>query len=67
MQHLFTGIINGKIIDQRIGNNGFGYDPIFVADGYDTTFAELTLEEKSTISHRGIAVKKLIQFITSQK
>jgi XTP/dITP diphosphohydrolase len=67
MQHLFTGIINGKIIDQRIGHNGFGYDPIFVADGYDTTFAELTLEEKSTISHRGIAVKKLIQFITSQK
>ena len=62
-QHLFTGIINGKIIEERIGNNGFGYDPIFVADGYQKTFAELTLEEKSSISHRGIAVKKLIDFL----
>lgn len=62
-QHLFTGIINGKIIEERIGINGFGYDPIFVADGYTKTFAELTLEEKSTISHRGIAVKKLIHFL----
>ena len=61
-QHLFTGIINGKIIEERIGTNGFGYDPIFVADGYAKTFAELTLEEKSTISHRGIAVKELIFF-----
>ncbi len=57
MQHLFTGIIKGQIIDQRIGSNGFGYDPIFVADGYQKPFAELTLEEKSNISHRGIAVK----------
>ena len=67
MQHLFTGIIKGQIIDQRIGSNGFGYDPIFVADGYQKTFAELTLEEKSNISHRGIAVKKLIHFIHSQE
>lgn len=62
-QHLFTGIINGKIIEEKIGNNGFGYDPIFVADGYTKTFAELSIEEKSTISHRGIAVKKLVEFI----
>lgn len=62
-QHLFTGIINGQIIEKRIGTNGFGYDPIFIADGYEKTFAELTLEEKSTISHRGIAVKKLIDFL----
>jgi XTP/dITP diphosphohydrolase len=62
-QHLFTGIINGQIIEERIGTNGFGYDPIFVADGYQKTFAELTLEEKSNISHRGIAVKKLIDFL----
>ncbi len=67
MQHLFTGIIKGQIIDQRIGSNGFGYDPIFVADGYQKTFAELTLEEKSNISHRGIAVKKLIHFIHSRE
>ena len=62
-QNLFTGIINGKIIEEKIGTNGFGYDPIFVADGYEKTFAELTMEEKSTISHRGIAVKELILFL----
>ena len=62
-QQLFTGIINGQIIEERIGTNGFGYDPVFVADGYQETFAELTLEEKSNISHRGIAVKKLIDFL----
>ncbi len=62
-QNLFTGIINGKIIEEKIGTNGFGYDPIFVADGFDKTFAELSMEEKSTISHRGIAVKELILFL----
>ncbi len=62
-QNLFTGIINGKIIEEKIGTNGFGYDPIFVADRFDKTFAELTMEEKSTISHRGIAVKELILFL----
>lgn len=61
-QHLFTGIINGTIIEEKIGTNGFGYDPIFVADGYNKTFAELTMEEKSSISHRGIAVKQLVDF-----
>lgn len=65
-QNLFTGIINGKIIGEKIGTNGFGYDPIFVADGYEKTFAELTMEEKSTISHRGIAVKELILFLQKQ-
>ncbi|WP_396163734.1 non-canonical purine NTP diphosphatase, partial [Flavobacterium sp.] len=60
-QNIFTGIINGKIIEEKIGTNGFGYDPIFVADGYEKTFAELSMEEKSTISHRGIAVKQLIE------
>ena len=65
-QNLFTGIINGKIIKEKMGTNGFGYDPIFVADGYEKTFAELTMEEKSTISHRGIAVKELILFLQKQ-
>ena len=65
-QNLFTGIINGKIIDEKIGTNGFGYDPIFVADGFDKTFAELSMKEKSTISHRGIAVKELIHFLQKQ-
>ena len=61
-QHLFTGIVNGKIIENRIGDNGFGYDPIFVADGYSNTFAELSMEEKAAISHRGKAVKQLVDF-----
>ena len=62
-QTLFTGIIKGKIIEEKIGTNGFGYDPIFVANGYDKTFAELTIEEKSVISHRGLAVKQLVDFL----
>ena len=62
-QHLFTGIVNGKIIENRVGDNGFGYDPIFVADGYSKTFAELSMEEKAAISHRGKAVKQLVDFL----
>lgn len=62
-RQLFTGIINGNITEQKIGTNGFGYDPIFVADGYSKSFAELSIEEKSTISHRGIAVAQLITFL----
>lgn len=62
-QHLFTGIIDGTIIHERRGTNGFGYDPIFIADGYEITFAEMSMEEKSTISHRGKAVKQLISLL----
>ncbi len=64
-QQLFTGIIDGKIIHEKIGTNGFGYDPIFVADGYDKTFAELSIEEKSSVSHRGKAVRQLVHFLSS--
>ena len=62
-QELFTGIVNGTIITKKIGTNGFGYDPVFIADGYEKTFAELSMQEKATISHRGIAVQKLIEFL----
>lgn len=62
-QYLFTGIVNGQIIEEKKGANGFGYDPVFVADGYTKTFAELTMEEKSHISHRGIAVRQLVEFL----
>ena len=62
-QFLFTGIIKGKIIEEKIGSNGFGYDPIVVAEGYSQTFAELTIGEKSVISHRGLAVKQLVDFL----
>ncbi len=64
-QHLFTGIINGKITDIKKGENGFGYDPIFIAESYTKTFAELAMQEKASISHRGIAVKQLVSFINT--
>jgi XTP/dITP diphosphohydrolase len=66
-QQLFTGIISGKIIHEKIGLNGFGYDPIFVADGSNKTFAELSLQEKASTSHRGIAVAQLLAFLTKNK
>ena len=63
-QHLFTGIAKGKIIAQKTGNQGFGYDPIFQPDGFSETFAQLTLEQKGQISHRGKATKQLIDFLS---
>lgn len=64
-QHLFEGIVKGEITNKKSGNQGFGYDPIFQPVGFSTTFAEMTMEEKSVISHRGIAVKKLINFLSN--
>lgn len=63
-QHLFTGIVKGNIIKEKIGTQGFGYDPIFAAENDTRTFAQLSIEEKSIISHRGIAVKQLIDFLS---
>lgn len=62
-QQLFTGIVEGKIINERKGTNGFGYDSIFVAQGQHQTFAQLTLKEKSALSHRAIAFKQMIEFL----
>lgn len=62
-QHLFTGIAKGEITPGRKGNQGFGYDPVFKAEGDDRTFAELTMAEKAHISHRGKAVKQLVDFL----
>lgn len=59
----FTGICKGEITTKKHGGKGFGYDPIFKANGYDKTFAEISLEEKNTISHRGKAVEQLISFL----
>lgn len=61
-QYLFTGIIDGNITQERKGSNGFGYDPIFVPDGYDETFAQMAFEEKNQISHRAKAVMQMIDF-----
>lgn len=60
--HSFEGVAAGEILDKRTGTGGFGYDPIFKPSGFDKSFAELTLEEKNKISHRGKAVKALVQF-----
>ncbi len=60
--HYFEGICNGQIATQKIGEHGFGYDPIFIPEGYDTSFAALSKEIKNTISHRAKAVEKLIAF-----
>lgn len=62
-QHLFTGIIKGEISKEKIGNQGFGYDPIFKAEGYQHTFAQISLEEKASVSHRGIATRQLLEFL----
>lgn len=60
----FTGICRGEITKTKHGEKGFGYDPIFKAEGYDKTFAEIALEEKNTIGHRGKAVKQLVSFLS---
>jgi len=61
----FEGIICGNITHIRRGDNGFGYDPIFVPDGYKKTFAEMPFEYKNSISHRAIATKKLVKYLNS--
>lgn len=62
-EHLFEGIVEGRIIDREQGAEGFGYDPLFVPDGYDRTFAQMTTEEKNAISHRARAVRKLAAYL----
>lgn len=62
-QYLFNGICKGEILEQKQGEEGFGYDPIFKPYGYDKSFAEMSLVEKGNISHRGLAIKKLINFL----
>lgn len=62
-EHLFEGVIEGRIITEKRGTHGFGYDPIFVPEGETRTFAEMDMAEKATMSHRGRAVKKLVRFL----
>ena len=63
----FEGIINGEILLSKKGKNGFGYDPIFKPDGYQKSFAELSIDVKNKISHRALAINKLIDFIKKVK
>lgn len=62
-EHLFEGVCMGKITQSLSGKNGFGYDPVFIPDGSDITFAEMSLEEKNKFSHRKKAVEKLQVFL----
>lgn len=62
-QHLFTGIVNGVITTNKAGDKGFGYDPIFKPEGLDLTFAQISMDEKAKLSHRGRAVQQLIAFL----
>lgn len=62
-QYLFEGICTGAITESPLGEKGFGYDPIFQPSGYEITFAQMGLEEKNKISHRGKAVTKLVSFL----
>lgn len=62
-EFLFEGACRGEIIKEKRGEKGFGYDPVFVPEGYTKSFAELSSKEKNKISHRGIALQKFIQFL----
>ena len=70
VQHMIEGELHGKIIDDKRGNYGFGYDPIFVPDGYDITLAEMDMDEKNKISHRAKAIDKmklLLEILSNNK
>lgn len=64
-EHLFEGVVEGRILDHESGHEGFGFDPLFVPDGSERTFAEMSAEEKNAISHRGRAVRKLAAYLHS--
>ena len=59
----FEGVVEGKITEEKRGSNGFGYDPIFQPNGYASTFGQMSLKEKNKISHRSIAINKMVQYL----
>jgi len=65
-EHLFEGVVEGHIANFEAGCGGFGYDPLFVPDGFDVSFAEMTAGEKNAVSHRGRAVRKLAEFLKNR-
>ena len=65
--YFFEGVINGHILENPVGDQGFGYDPIFVPEGYEQSFAQMNMEQKNQISHRAIAMRKLIAFLKEQQ
>ena len=66
-QFLFNGICKGEILTKKHGEKGFGYDPIFQPQEYNQSFAEMSSEEKNKISHRGLAIQKLVNFLSEYK
>ncbi len=66
-ERIFTGRIGGKILFEPIGGKGFGYDPLFLPDGFDRTMAELEIEEKNRISHRGEALDAFREFLSGKE
>jgi XTP/dITP diphosphohydrolase len=62
-EQVFSGRIGGRILENGRGNDGFGYDPLFMVDGFDQTMAELTIEQKNAISHRGQALKQFCEYL----
>ncbi|MGC6469787.1 MAG: non-canonical purine NTP diphosphatase [Flavobacteriales bacterium] len=66
-EYQFEGQVDGQIIPEKWGEKGFGYDPIFLADGYEESFAQMSVQQKNEISHRGLAVKKLIGFLKKRR
>lgn len=62
----FEGIVKGKIAEHHHGNEGFGYDPIFIPEGYSKTFAEMSQDEKNKISHRGLAIQQLVKYLREE-
>lgn len=65
-EYLFEGRVDGRIAESEAGCGGFGYDPLFVPEGFDKTFAEMGADEKNVISHRGRAVRRLVEFLQSK-
>ena len=65
-KHFFDGIMEGQIARVKAGKGGFGYDPVFIPDGYDVTAAEITEEEKNAISHRGKALRAMADYLKSR-
>ena len=62
-EYFFEGVVSGEILKEKSGEDGFGYDPVFKPSGYDETFAQMSISLKNKISHRGLAVKKLVKFL----
>jgi XTP/dITP diphosphohydrolase len=62
---IFEGVMEGEIAGKRSGSEGFGYDPVFIPQGYSCTIAEISLDEKNTISHRGKAMRALAQYLNT--